>query len=87
MPVGVARDEEPDAGAPGGLREGGEHGPALEARALGVHEDRVEVVEAPQRVVAPRVGLLPEVEQLGPLDALLRGLDAEADRVSSHAPP
>src|SRR5207249_3833424 len=70
---------------PGRLRERGERRPALEARALGVDEDRVEVVEVPERAVSPGVGLLPQREELRPLEALLPGLDAEADRMRGHA--
>src|SRR5438046_867468 len=85
MAVGVAAHAGADARPPGRLRERGERRPALEARSLGVDEDRVEVVEVPERVVAPSVGLLPEREELRPLDGLLPGLDAEADRRGGHA--
>src|SRR5262249_2633000 len=82
--VGVPVDECPNAGPPRRLRERGERRPALEARPVGVDEDRVEVVEVPERVVAPGVGLLPEVEHRRPLDQLLAGLDAEADGMGRH---
>src|SRR5262249_42148478 len=82
--VGVPVDECPNAGPPRRLRERGERRPALEARPVGVDEDRVEVVEVPERVVAPGVGLLPEVEHRRPLDQLLAGLDAEADGMVRH---
>src|SRR5205085_4257095 len=62
MAVRVAVDERADARAARRLRERGERRPALEARAVGVDEDRVEVVEVPERVVAPAVGFLPDVE-------------------------
>src|SRR5439155_1108123 len=84
MAVGVAAHHGADARPPGGLRERGDRRPALEARPLGVDEDRVEVVEVPERVVAPGVGLLPQREELRPLEALLPGLDAEADRMAGH---
>src|SRR5262249_22673792 len=67
-----------------GLRQGGERRPALEARSLGVDEDRVEMIEVPERVVAPGVGLLPQLEHVRPGDALLAGLDAETDPVGRH---
>src|SRR5207249_12147221 len=85
MAVGVAAHHGADARPPGRLRQRGERRPALEARSLGVDEDRVEVVEVPERVVAPGVGLLPEREELRPLDGLLPGLDAETDRRGGHA--
>src|SRR5207249_4582671 len=85
MAVGVAAHHGADARPPGGLRERGERRPALEARPLGIDEDRVEVIEVPERVVAPGVGLLPEREELRPREALLPGLDAEADRMGGHA--
>src|SRR2546427_660355 len=85
MAVGVAAHHGADTRPPGRLRERGERRPALEARPLGVDEDRVEVVEVPERVVAPGIGLLPQSEELRPLDGLPPGLDAEADRRGGHA--
>src|SRR5207253_7505050 len=85
MAVGVAAHHGADARPPGRLRERGERRPALDAWPLGVDEDRVEVVEVPERVVAPGIGLLPQSEELRPRDGLLPGLDAEADRRGDHA--
>src|SRR5205823_14758036 len=42
------------------------------------------MVEVPERVVPPGIGLPPEREQVGPRDALLCGLDAETGRMYRH---
>src|SRR5437867_6644174 len=59
--------------------ERGQHGPALEAGAVLVAEDRDEVVEDPRAVEAEGFGLLPGGEEVVPGDILVGGLDAEAD--------
>ena len=84
VPIGIAADEETDPRAPRRLGERGERRPAFQARALRIDEDRVEVVEEPERVVAPPVGLLPEVEHLRPLDSLLPRLDTETSRCAGR---
>src|SRR5262249_40349730 len=81
VPVRVAVHEAADARLSRALRERGERRPAFEARAGRIGEYREEVVEVPERVVAPAVCLLPEREHVVPRDVLLAGLDAEAGRV------
>src|SRR5262249_55483088 len=81
VPVGVARDEVTDARSHRRLRERREERPPFQTGALRIDEDREEVVERPERVVAPVVGALPEVEEGGPFDELLPRLETEADRM------
>jgi hypothetical protein len=57
----------------------GERREAFEAWALGIDEDRIEMIERPEGVVAPGVGLLPEIEDLPHSTHLLTGLNAEAN--------
>src|SRR5262249_26681236 len=84
MPVCVAVHQMPNAGARGCLRERAQRRPAFEARTFRVDKDGIEVIKVPQRIVAPRIGLAPQVEHLGPLHTLLSGLDAETNRVRAH---
>ena len=67
------------------LCERGQRRPAFEARIFRVGVDRVEVVEVPQRVVAPTVGLGPDVDHVFPRNVLLAGLETEANRMFCHA--
>src|ERR1700687_3657085 len=82
--VGIAVHEMTEARAFRGLRTSAQRRPALEAWVIGGHEDRVEMVEVPQRVVTPRVGLLPQIEHGRPLDTLLSRLDAESNWMLRH---
>ena len=83
--IGVAIDQRTDARAVGVLAECAEQRPALHARSGRVgHEDGIEMVEGPQRVVAPRVDLLPEVAHSLPGDILLAGLNSETNRMRRH---
>jgi hypothetical protein len=84
MPVRVPEHEMSDAGALRRLCERGERRETFETRTLGVDEDRIEMIERPEGVVAPGVGFLPEVEDLSPLDALLAGLNAEPNGKCRH---
>jgi len=84
MAVRVTGHHRADAGAARRLGEGGDRRPRLEARPLRIDEDRVEVVEVPERVVTPAVGLPPQIQHVAPRDRLLAGLDAEADRMYRH---
>ena len=68
-----------DADAARRLRHRREHRPRLEARPVGVGEDRIEVVEVPRRLEQlDVVGGAPDVEHVGPGGVLRCGLDPEA---------
>src|SRR5271167_4438810 len=83
--VGVAVDQRADTRTLGVLAERTQKRPAFHARAGRVgHEDRIEMIECPERVVAPAVGLAPEGAQLLPFDVLLSGLNSKADRMLVH---
>src|SRR5437763_14936323 len=63
--VGVAVDQRSDTSAGGVLAQRAQQGPSFKARPIRIgHKYREEVVEAPQRVVAPAVGLLPQLAHL-----------------------
>src|ERR1700722_15862783 len=67
------------------LAECGERGPSFHARAGGVgNEDWIEVIEGPQRVVAPTVRAAPQVSQLFPFNQLLAGLNSESNWMRRH---
>jgi hypothetical protein len=86
--VRVAIDHRADARAFGLLAERGKRGPSFEARAGRVgNEDWIEVIEAPQRVVAPTVGVAPQLFQVFPLDQLLTGLNSESNWMLWHCEP
>ena len=71
MAVVDAGDEHADAEPLGGLRQGRQRGPALQARATGVGEDRIEVVERPAGLVdVDVVGGLPDGEHVVPVGVL-----------------
>src|SRR5713226_8407411 len=83
--IGVAIDQRADTRVFGVLAERAQQRPAFHAWAGRVgHEDRIEVIEAPERVVAPAVGLAPEAAQLLPFDVLLSGLHSKANRMLVH---
>src|ERR1019366_5507335 len=84
--VGVAVDQRADTRTLGVLAERAQKRPAFHARAGRVgHEDRIEVIERPQRVVAPGIGLAPKGAQLLSFDVLLSGLYSKANRMLVHA--
>jgi hypothetical protein len=82
VPVSVAVDKRADSGTAGVLAKGGQQCPSFHAGSGRVrHEDRVEVVEDPERVVAPLVGVAPQLGHFVPSDVLLSGLNAKTDRM------
>src|SRR5208282_4307334 len=63
--IGVAIDERSQARSLGVLAEGGKQRPPFHAGAGRVrNKDRIEMVEDPERVVAPFVGLAPQLDEL-----------------------
>src|SRR6266446_10352389 len=83
--IGVAIHQRTEARTLRMLAERAQHRPALEAGAVRVgHENRIEVIEDPKRVVTPLVGQRPETRHAFPFDMLLRGLNPEADWMRVH---
>src|ERR1019366_10244913 len=83
--IGVAVDHRADARAFGVLAERAEQRPVLHAPAGGIgREDRIEMIERPNRIVAPRVDIAPEIAHPLPGDILLSRLESESNRMSGH---
>ena len=79
MAVVDAGDEHADAQPLGGLRQRGQRGPALQARAGGVGEDRIEVVEGPAGLEdVDVVGGLPDRQHVVPGGVLRGCLESES---------
>jgi hypothetical protein len=72
----------------GGLGQRGQRGPALQARAGGVSENRVEVIERPPGFEdVDVVGFLPDGEHLCPGGALRGGFERESHYIHTSRPP
>ena len=83
--IGVAVDERTDTGAPGVLAERAQQCPVLHAGAGGVgREDRIEMIERPERVIAPGVEFRPDVAHPLPSYVLLPGLESKSNRMPGH---
>ena len=85
--VGVAGHERAEVDALRGLRHRGQQAPALEVRAVGIAEQRVEVIPCEERVGARVVCAQPGVAHL-PVGAVLRrDPHADADGPVDHESP
>jgi hypothetical protein len=82
--VRVAGHQVADPCASRRMRERAEHRPSFQARTARVGEDRIEVIERPQRVVAPRLGGQPELFDGRPFHVLLAGLNSETNGMLCH---
>src|SRR5216684_1474704 len=84
--IRVAVDQRPKPRPLGMLSKRRQQRPTLEAWPVRIRrEDWVEMIEGPQRVITPAVGLRPETAQLFPFDVLLPGLNSKPDRMLVHS--
>ena len=75
----VGADHQADPDPLGGLGPGGQRQPALEDRAVGAPDDRIEVVPRPQRVEAEAIGASSGFEETRPVGVLVPAQGAKSD--------
>src|SRR5579863_9487954 len=83
--IGVAIDQRADTRTLGVLTKRAQYRPTFHARGGRVgYENRIKVIECPQRVISPTIGLTSKAAHLFPFDILLSGLHSKANRVFVH---